>query len=71
MMSYEQAQKILDRVREGWDYPEATIRRCLFLTGDLESHEELRGPGVDGPVQEEDWRGRCRSRQILVAAGLR
>lgn len=70
MISYEQAQKILDRVREGWDYPEATVRRCLWLTGDLEPHEELRGEGVDSPLQEESLRGGQPSGQVVVVSSV-
>lgn len=35
-MNYFQAQNILDEVREGAIYSEATIRYALELTGDLE-----------------------------------
>lgn len=35
-MNYFQAQNILDEVREGARYSEATIRYALELTGDLE-----------------------------------
>ena len=34
-MSYYQAMHILDRVREGWSYPESVINQALELTGDL------------------------------------
>jgi len=35
-MNYYQAQNLLDEVREGARYSEATIRYALELTGDLE-----------------------------------
>lgn len=35
-MSYLQAIHILDRVREGWDYPESIVNQALMMTGDLE-----------------------------------
>jgi hypothetical protein len=35
-MTHEQAHKILDRVREGQQYPEHVITMALKLTGDLE-----------------------------------
>jgi hypothetical protein len=35
-MTHEQAQKILDRVRDGFAYPEHVITQALRLTGDLE-----------------------------------
>jgi hypothetical protein len=36
VMTHEQAMKILDRVREGQQYPEHVITMALKLTGDLE-----------------------------------
>lgn len=34
-MTYEDAVKILDRVREGIAYPEHVITQALTMTGDL------------------------------------
>jgi hypothetical protein len=34
-MSYADAHKILDRVREGTPYPEHVITQALRLTGDI------------------------------------
>ena len=34
-MTHEQAMKLLDRVRDGVDYPRAIIDIALRLTGDL------------------------------------
>lgn len=65
-MTYAQAVQILDKVREGQPYPEATINRCLQLTGDLELHEGLRSAGVDSEIPAEGWRERLRQRQIMV-----
>ena len=70
-MTYEEAKKTLDAVREGASVSSSQVRRSLWITGDLRAHEKLRGPGVDQEAQEEDWRGRVRSRSILVAASLR
>lgn len=70
-MTYEEAKKILDAVREGADISSSKVRRSLWVTGDLRAHEKLRGSGVDSEVPEEDWRSRCRSRQIMVAGSLR
>lgn len=39
MMSYFDAVKILDRVREGQQYPEHVITMALKLTGDLIDEE--------------------------------
>ena len=42
-MNYYQAQNLLDEVREGAKYPEATITYALELTGDLEPvYEPIR-----------------------------
>ena len=72
-MTYEEAKKILDQVRcgEGGDVGAATIDCALYLTGDLELHEGERGAGMDSKIPQEDWRGRCRSRSILVGTNER
>jgi hypothetical protein len=70
-MIYEEAKKNLDAVREGRYVSSSAIRRSLWVTGDLRASKKLRSPGVVEPLQDQDWRGRVRSRQILVAASLR
>ena len=70
-MTYEEAKKNLDAVREGACISSSIIRRSLWVTGDLRAPERLRGPRVDYPPQEEDWRSRIRSRQIMVDNSLR
>ena len=35
-MTYKQAMKILDRVREGQPFPDHIVDRALKLTGDLD-----------------------------------
>lgn len=37
-MSYFEAMKILDKVREGVAYPEYVINQALILTGDLDDN---------------------------------
>lgn len=34
-MNHQQAMRILDRVRDGWDYPASIINQALMMTGDL------------------------------------
>lgn len=57
-MNAIQAKMILDRVREGWDYSEATITRAFFMTGEISEHEframegGMRSTGVGGPLPE-------------------
>ena len=53
-MNYAQANKILDRAQEGWEFSEFVILRALELTGD---YEPDRGPRVDSPLQEKDAGG--------------
>lgn len=65
-MTYEEAQALLDTVREGGDADPSAIERALHVTGDLGAHEELRSQGVDGEDSQEDWRGWIRSRAIMV-----
>ena len=66
VMTDAQAKAILDAAREGRDVGPSAIFRALHVTGDLGAHEELRGQGVDSPLQEEDWRGWIRSRAVMV-----
>ena len=57
-MNAIQAKMILDRVRDGWDYSEATITRAFFMTGEISEHEframegGMRSTGVGGPLPE-------------------
>ena len=67
-MTKDEAQKILDQIREGFgnSYTEACAIECLYVTGDLGTHETVRSEGVDQPVQEESYRTRLRERAIMV-----
>jgi hypothetical protein len=59
-MTYEQAQKILDRVREGINYPPGIVDFALCLTGDLDAHEAHGGQGVGAEIQTQGqgrWSG--------------
>jgi hypothetical protein len=64
----DDAQKILDQIREGYGhaYTEACALECLYVTGDLGAHETVRSSGVDQPVLEEGYRARLRQRAIVV-----
>ena len=56
-MNYYDAMRLLDKVREGAQYPIHTINKALELTGDrLGTFEELGGGGVDTPLQEKGER---------------
>jgi hypothetical protein len=52
-MTYEQAQKILDRVREGVNYPPGIVDFALCLTGDLDAHETHGGATSNGVSYED------------------
>lgn len=54
-MNIQEANKILDRHKEGSHaYSLLTITKALYLTGDIGTHEELRGPGLDQEIPGED-----------------
>ena len=67
-MTKNDAQKILAEIREGFGdaYTEACAIECLYVTGDLGTHETVRSSGVDQPLQKEDYRARLRERAIVV-----
>ena len=67
-MTKHEALKILAKIREGSGdaYTEACTLECLHLTGDLGTHEAVRGSGVDQPLHEEGYRARLRQRAIVV-----
>lgn len=58
-MNTLQAMKILDQVREGADYSEATITRALFMVGEINEQQYtamatgMRSQRMDGAVQEK------------------
>ncbi len=68
-MTKHEAQKILDEIRGGFGdaYTEACAIECLYLTGDLGTHEAMRSARVDESVREEGYRARLRERAIMVA----
>jgi hypothetical protein len=63
-----EANKILNQIREGFGdaYTEACAIECLYLTGDLGTHEAMRSERVDQPIFEEGYRARLRERAIVV-----
>lgn len=65
-MTYEQAQKILNRVREGVHYPAAIVDKALFLTGDLDRDAEDGGQGMDQTLSGEGQREWFHASQRLV-----
>lgn len=66
-MNIEQANRILDRHKEGSHaYSLLTISKALYLTGDLGTHEELRGPFLAGEIQGDCFRAWCERGETLV-----
>lgn len=67
-MTKHEAQQILDQIRSGFGnaYTEACAIECLYVTGDLGTHEAVRSERVDQPIQKEDYRARLRERAIVV-----
>ncbi len=55
-MTYEQAQQILNRVRDGATYPSRLVDYALYLTGDFDAYEAKRGQGMVESVSAEDER---------------
>lgn len=61
-MTYDQAKKILDRVKAGIFYPREIVDRALRLTGDLDDNETDGGEGMAQALPDESWqRGRSSS----------
>ena len=57
-MTYYEAMRLLDKVRDGAQYPLHTINQALELTGDRsELHEGMRGERMVSQVQPE--KARC------------
>jgi len=50
-MNYEQANRILDRATEGWEFSEFVILRALELTGDYSPDGSL---GMGQSVQSQN-----------------
>ena len=64
-MTHYEANRILDRAKEGQQFSEFVILRALELTGDYEAH---RSPGMDQTLSQESAGGGQGRGSILVAA---
>ena len=64
-MNYYQAHAILDKVKDGTNYPPQIVLQALEMTGDAGANrafQGLRSKGVDEQIQKKDDRnGRCPS----------
>jgi hypothetical protein len=63
-MTHHEANRILDRAREGQQFSEFVILRALELTGDYEANGSI---GMDQALQKESAGGGWRGSPILVA----
>ena len=66
--SREEANQILDQIRDGVSHTETYTLKCLYLTGNLKPHASVRSKRVDQEIPPEDWGGRIRARQGVVGA---
>ena len=63
-MTHDEANRILDRAREGQQFSHFVITRALELTGDYEANGS---DGMDQALQKESVGGGLRGSPILVA----
>ena len=63
-MTYEQANQILDRAKEGQQFSSFVINRALCLTGDIDPD---RSPGM-GAALPEKGDGGWEKRSVLLVA---
>jgi hypothetical protein len=63
-MTYAQANRILDRTREGWQFSSFVINRALCLTGDIDPD---RSPGM-GEALSDEIKGGWEKRSVLLVA---
>jgi hypothetical protein len=63
-LNNEQANKILDRAKEGQQFSPFVIDRALFLTGDIDPD---RGSGMGQEISQED-NGMWEKRSVLLVA---
>jgi hypothetical protein len=65
-MTYEQAQKILDRVKDGTAYSRKIIDEALWLTGDIGSHEAMRGEELENENDQTIAESRIVARTFFL-----
>lgn len=66
-MTHYEANRILDRVREGQQFSHYVITRALELTGD---YEEQRGNRMGEALPQESLGGGQRGSAVLVATDV-
>ena len=66
-MNSEQANKLLDKAREGHRFTFEQISAALYATGDLS--DPMRGEGMEESLQAEDQAiGQSESTKLVVAS---
>lgn len=72
-MNRNEAQAILNRVREGRGHqtPVADITAALHVTGDLRVDEAVRGAGLDTPLSRAGQTVRSHAGETVVVEDLR
>ena len=50
-MTYQDANRLLDQVKDGRQYPELVVAEALAMTGDQDHRTELPCPEIDDFVQ--------------------
>ena len=68
-MTHEQAHQILDRLKDGFAFPRSTIDYALFLTGDLDMAETMRGTGMAQSLSSQSTGRWGRESKSMVAHG--
>lgn len=66
-MTRQEANSLLDELKDGATYPSRLVDAALWLTGDLNAYEALRSTGMDSPIQEKSGRGWRTGSKLLVA----
>mgnify|MGYP003325419477 CR=1 FL=1 len=68
-MTLDLAHKILNRVKDGEDYPQHIISRCLEITGDLDGRISslMRSPQLDGKISADQIIERSQRSSFMVA----
>ena len=74
-MNHAQANRMLDRLKDGEQFPITAINRALIMTGDLDEHIKgmdagMRGEGLDSPLPQQNQRGGQARGEGLVGSDL-
>ena len=65
-MTNTEAHQILDGIKNGIPTPQYKVTLALLVTGDLGTHERLRGQGLDQALPGESQRSWPKRGALLV-----